>query len=230
MTAIQENAIFIADAHYPTHGDTLLTLLYKIESAEIQTPQLFLMGDIFDLLVGGLEKSVLPNREVIALIESIAQRIPVYYFEGNHDFQLAKVFEKPHIFSLDDQPQYMGINGFIIGLSHGDRFAVGWKHHLLSKLLRKSWMISLIKVFKPHIVEQKTSQLQEKEICHEIPQFETKAKKIFECYKGAFTVIEGHYHQGKKIYNYISLPSLACQKQIGVIREGEMVFVDLDKI
>ena len=230
MTVIQENAIFIADAHYPTHGDALLTLLYKIESGEIETPQLFLMGDIFDLLVGGLDESILPNKEAIVLIESLAKNISVYYFEGNHDFRLGKIFKNINPFSREQQPQYMEMNGFIVGLSHGDRFDTGWKHDLMSRVLRRPLVIALIKCFKPDIVAKKNTQLKNKEICHEIPHFDKKAKSIFGCYRGALWVIEGHYHQARTVCNYISLPSLACQKQIGVIREGGMIFMDMEEI
>ncbi len=52
MIEIKENAIFIADSHYPHHGDAFFKTTSKIESEEIQTSQLFLMGDNFDLLFG----------------------------------------------------------------------------------------------------------------------------------------------------------------------------------
>ena len=51
-TSIEQGAIFVADAHYPNHGDDFLKLLKKIDEGEIKTPQLFLVGDIFDLLFG----------------------------------------------------------------------------------------------------------------------------------------------------------------------------------
>ena len=52
MITIKEQALFIADSHYPHHGDAFLDLLKKLERGEIETPQLFLMGDNFDLLFG----------------------------------------------------------------------------------------------------------------------------------------------------------------------------------
>jgi len=59
MVAIKENAIFIADSHYPHHGDDFLTLLKKLDNKEIETQQLFLMGDNFDLLFGTIYKHFL---------------------------------------------------------------------------------------------------------------------------------------------------------------------------
>ena len=40
-TSIEQGAIFVADAHYPNHGDAFLKLLKKIDKGEIKTPQLF---------------------------------------------------------------------------------------------------------------------------------------------------------------------------------------------
>ena len=230
MIPIQENALFIADAHYPTHGDALLEILYRIETGEIATPQLFLMGDIFDLLVGGLEKSYALNSEAIRLIESISTHTDIFYFEGNHDFQLEKIFTNIKIFSREEQPQYMGYNGFVVGLSHGDRYQSGWQHDLLSRVLRKPFILRMIKWLKPGIVTQKRAHLASKDICHDIPHFETKAKAIFDSYKGAYWVIEGHYHQGKQYGKYVSLPSLACQKQVAMMGKEGIVFVSLDAL
>jgi len=43
-------------------------------------------------------------------------------------------------------------------------------------------------------------------------------------------VIEGHYHQSRVIGNYVSLPSLACQKQVGIARGEEIEFVDIKEL
>jgi len=228
MIQIEEGALFIADAHYPTHGTALLELLYQIDAGELVVPQLFLMGDIFDLLVGGLEKSYALNSEAIKLIKSISTHTDIFYFEGNHDFQLKKIFTNIKIYSREEQPQYMGYNGFIVGLSHGDRFLSGWKHDLLSRVLRKSFILKTIKTLRPRIIEQMRVRLSHKEICHEIPRFEEKAKRIFERYRGAYWVIEGHYHQAKKYYGYLSLPSLACHKQVAVMGSQYIEFVSID--
>jgi len=40
-------------------------------------------------------------------------------------------------------------------------------------------------------------------------------------------VIEGHFHQAKVFGKYISLPSLACQGQVAVVKEGEIEFIKL---
>jgi UDP-2,3-diacylglucosamine hydrolase len=43
-------------------------------------------------------------------------------------------------------------------------------------------------------------------------------------------VIEGHFHQAKVIDKYISLPSLACQEQVAVMRDGKIEFIELEQL
>lgn len=229
MIEIEEGALFIADAHYPTHGDELLQVLYKLDSGEINTPQLFLMGDIFDFLVGYIEESYLINSEAIRLINSIAKHTDIFYFEGNHDFKLKKIFENIKIYPITQQPQYMDCKGLSVGLAHGDKFKAGAGHFLLNMILRNRIILNTIKILIPDIVRKKNQQLSRKSICKKIDKFDTKAQAIFDRYKNVDWVIEGHYHQGRKYDGYISLPSLACQKQVSVMRDGVLLFVDLEK-
>ena len=80
MIEIQENAIFIADSHYPHHGDTFLDLLKKLESGEVQTSQLFLMGDNFDLLFGYNDYIQTYANEAITLLQTLSKQIEIHYF------------------------------------------------------------------------------------------------------------------------------------------------------
>jgi len=83
---IKEHALFIADAHYPHHGDAFLTLLNDLESKELKTPQLFLMGDIFDLLFGHNHYIQTFSTEAIERLQRLSKTMEIHYLEGNHDF------------------------------------------------------------------------------------------------------------------------------------------------
>ncbi|HIP61773.1 MAG TPA: UDP-2,3-diacylglucosamine diphosphatase [Sulfurovum sp.] len=227
---IEEGAIFIADSHYPNHGNEFLELLKKINNKELEVSQLFLMGDNFDLLVGGLRRSYIPNAEAIEILKAISKNIQIFYFEGNHDFQLKKIFKNINIYTIGEHPQYMEFKKKRVGLSHGDRFAVGLGHNILNHILRNSLFLAMISFFEEVIIANKTKQLKTKNICNSIEGFEQKTKDISVNYKDVDLIIEGHYHQAKIIGNYISLPSLACQKQVAIARNGEIVFVDIDNL
>lgn len=224
MISIKENAIFIADSHYPHHGDAFLTLLHKIERKEILTPQLFLMGDNFDLLFGHNNYIQTFAHEAIALLQKLSKTLEIHYFEGNHDFCLKDIFTNMNVYSRDEQPITFKINEKRVAISHGDKYATGLGYDLYCKLLRNKMTLSLLRPFGKIIINHRMKKLSQKNICHTFDGFEKKVTSILENYKEVDIVIEGHFHQSKVLGNYISLPSQACQGLVAQIVESEVVF------
>jgi len=210
LVDIQEGAIFVADSHYPNHGDEFLQLLQKIYQEEIQPPQLFLMGDNFDLLVGSLVHSNIENQEATDLLNLISKNINIYYFEGNHDYNLKSIFPNINIFSRASQPQYMQLTAQRVGLSHGDRYSMGIAYEMMTVLLRSPIVLWFMRISQRYIVEKMSSLLKRKHICNKIENFSLRVSDIFKYYNSVDMVVEGHYHQGRVIDRYVSLPSLAC--------------------
>ena len=68
------------------------------------------------------------------------------------------------------------------------------------------------------------NKLPSKIICFKMPNFEQKVKAIMSHYKDVDLVIEGHFHQAVNIGKYVSLPSLACQKKVAMIQNGNIIF------
>ncbi|UFH58203.1 UDP-2,3-diacylglucosamine diphosphatase [Sulfurovum mangrovi] len=221
---IKENAIFIADSHYPHHGDAFLTLLQKIAAKEIQTPQIFLMGDNFDLLFGYNDYIQTFSAEAIELLQSLSKEIEFIYLEGNHDFCLKALFPDIRVYSREEQPVYYTLNGQKVALSHGDKYVTGFGYDLYCKLLRNKTTLTLLKPFQKRIINDRMSKLAHKKICHPFVDFEARVGQILEHYQEVDLVIEGHFHQAKTIGKYISLPSLACQGKVGVVENGELHF------
>ena len=63
------------------------------------------MGDIFEIFVGQVRPTHDFAAPYVNLLESIAARgVEVLYVEGNHDFNLAKMFRKVRVFALENQP------------------------------------------------------------------------------------------------------------------------------
>jgi UDP-2,3-diacylglucosamine hydrolase len=221
---IQENAIFIADSHYPHHGNEFLNLLQKIENREIQTQQLFLMGDNFDLLFGHNDYIQTFSEEAIALLKRLSESIEIHYFEGNHDFCLKDIFANINVYSRDLQPVMFKLGEKKVAISHGDKYVTGFGYDLYCKILRNQTTLTLLKPFEKAIIDDRMQKLSAKNICHSFKGFEKRVEEILKHYEDADLVIEGHFHQSKTIGKYISLPSLACQGMVGVIEEGKMVF------
>ncbi len=214
---LQKGAILLADAHYPNHKkEEFLSFLEDIKTKKISTPQLILMGDIFDLLVGN--SSYLKKRfsKEIALLEAIANNIEVLYLEGNHDFYLKPLFKKVQPIAIQNQPLFLENNQKTYALSHGDKYATSFAYKLYTKLIRNPFLLKLL----PEIIAKKQLQkMQSKNICKKIKNFDTIIKEIKNFYKSDY-IIEGHFHQGVVRDNYIALPSFACSLKYAIF-DGE---------
>ena len=230
MIEIQENAIFIADSHYPHHGDSFLKLLQKLENEEVKTPQLFLMGDNFDLLFGHNDYIKTFSNEAITLLQKLSKKLEIHYFEGNHDFCLKELFPDIKVYNREEQPIMFTLGDKKAAISHGDKYVTGFGYDLYCKVLRNQTTLTLLKPFEKTIIDYSLKKLSKKHICHTFQGFEKRVEEILEHYADADMVIEGHFHQAKVFGKYISLPSLACQKQVAVVRDGKIVFIMLEQL
>ena len=221
---LKEKAIFIADAHYPNHKKKdFLTLLNGIKNKTIECSQLILMGDIFDLLVGN--SSYLKNRfkTEIKLLEDIAKNKEVIYLEGNHDFNLSVIFKKVKIIKINQQPLIATYDNKKYALSHGDKYNMSLSYQLYTKIVRNPFILQIL---PDYIAIKKLQQMSSKDICKDIKNFNKVAQRIAKNYHVDY-IVEGHYHQGKIINNYISLPSFACNGEVGILNNKKLIFKKL---
>jgi len=221
---IKENALFIADAHYPHHGDEFLKILQDLESGKIKTPQLFLMGDIFDLLFGYNEYIKTFSQETITLLQKLSTTIDIHYLEGNHDFCLKDIFPNIKIYSRERQPIEFRLKNQNIYLSHGDLYETGFGYNLYCKILRNKITLTLLRPFEKQIINHRIKKLKNKNICGDFIEYKKRFDTIIKHYPKNSIIVEGHFHQGVVYKNYISLPSLACQGKVGVVINKELIF------
>jgi len=224
---IQENAIFIADSHYPHHGDAFYETLLKLDREEIETPQLFLMGDNFDLLFGHNDYVQQFSQEAIVLLQGLSKKLEIHYFEGNHDFCLKSIFPDIQVYGREQQPVEFRLKHKRVALSHGDKYVTGFCYNLYSKILRNKITLALLKPIQKLLIKHAIKTLPKKNICTSFTHFEKRVSAILEHYKAFDLVIEGHFHQSRIIGKYISLPSQACQNKVAVVKEGRVVFARL---
>ena len=167
MIEILENALFIADSHYPHHGDSFLKLLQKLENEELKTPQLFLMGDNFDLLFGYNDYIKTFSNEAITLLQQLSKKLEIHYFEGNHDFCLENIFSNMNVYSRDMQPIMFILGTKKVAISHGDKYVTGFGYDLYCSILRNKTTLTLLKPFEKTIIDYRMKKLSTKHICHE---------------------------------------------------------------
>ena len=173
---IHEGALFVADAHYPHHGEEFLLLLKALEEGRIEAPQLFLMGDIFDLIFGCGEYILSHQREAVETLRRLSERMEIHYLEGNHDFLLKNIFPNINVYSRGAQPVLMELEGEKVMLSHGDRYETGWGYEIFSRLLRCRGLLCLLLPWQKRVVEANLRPLRGKSICKELKGFDQKVQ------------------------------------------------------
>lgn len=222
---IQNGAIFVADSHYNQKNREFLTFLEKLESKEIVTTQLFLMGDMIDFISGESRYFIKQNIAVINLLNKLSQNIEIIYLEGNHDYNLKILFPNINVIKRENQPLLAKFEKNSVSISHGDNF-INWKYDLYCKFIRNTIFLKFMNFIDVNFFISKKIEdaLVKKNICHKMKNFEEIVSKRVKNYNSDI-IIEGHYHQGD-IYNfdnkkYINIPSLCCQKKYLVIKDLE---------
>jgi UDP-2,3-diacylglucosamine hydrolase len=214
-TFLKNGAVFIADSHYRHSNETLYTLLTELN----KTPpsQLFLVGDIFQLLLD-FPYLIEYNKKVIEIINSLAKKTEVYYFEGNHDFCLENVFSKDVILFKELKKDGICIN-------HGDIYLDDKFYKFYVKIIRKKWFMKFINIVSFNFINNwMFKKILSKNIrCDKMDSFEKLAKMKINLYKNCQLIIEGHYHQNKRYKNYLNLPALYCQKSYLKYENGQFI-------
>lgn len=220
---IEDGAIFLADAHYSKNRLELKKILLKIKLGEVQTTQLFLMGDIFDFLCDDLDYFQKCNGDMIELINELSYDIKIIYFEGNHDFNISKTFKNVDVISRKIQPAVFSLDGEIVVLSHGDLF-ISKGYDIYCAIIRNRTLAKFINFMDINnwFSKRLESWLGKKHKSYKFEDFHKFAQKRLEVYKNfnCMYIIEGHFHQGKSDGKYINIPAL-LENQYLVYKDGQ---------
>lgn len=230
---IWPDAVFVADAHANDQRTAFIDFLRDIERQDIQASQLFIMGDCFDFLSSSIAYSVLKNKKAIRLIRRISQKIPTYYFEGNHDFNLTKLFPNVKVFDISLQPAVFTYKSQRIALLHGDKFVDGM-YKIYSKLVRCDIILKFLNIitfnFKSNYIVKKILQKQlYKNICIKKNDFVINRFKLIEnkiLILNTTGLVEGHFHQNvetiKNGIYYKNIGAFACDKSFFKVQSHEI--------
>ncbi|MDD2652664.1 MAG: metallophosphoesterase [Sulfurimonas sp.] len=225
---LKEGALIVADAHYSHKRPELLAFLKEIHAQSIPATQLFLMGDIFDALFGEIPYTHIQNQEAIGLINKIAQRIEVFYFEGNHDFNLASIFLNVKIFPIEHQPVACSYESKKILLAHGD-IDGDFGYKIYAKVIRNRillHLLSFLDTFFGHaILKRLDAYLSRKDDCREFVGLKQFIQKRLGTKYSCDYFVEGHFHQNKTIqmddFVYINLGAFACNQRYFVVESSQ---------
>jgi UDP-2,3-diacylglucosamine hydrolase len=232
---IKNGAIFVADVHFNPNRKEFLEFLLDIKNGDLQTPQLFFMGDIFDFLAGEIEYFKTQNREVIELINQLSSFVEIFYFEGNHDYNLAKLFPNAKVFQRETQPALFDWSDKKVALAHGDIFTP-FGYNLYTAIIRNHPLLVFLNATdkKNWLTKKIDFWLRGKNLSHLFSNFNQFAETRLALYKNPLDidiVIEGHFHQGRLYENqagkklYLNLPSFALDGNYLKIKDNELLIL-----
>jgi len=226
---IKEGAFVIADAHYSHLRPEFFNFLQDIKAKKLQPTQLLLLGDVFDALFGGVSKTLEINKKMIKLLNDISCMIEIIYLEGNHDFNLQKIFPKIKVFSIEKQPVKCMFKKSKVLLAHGDiEFNTAYK--LYTSIIRNKrvlFFLNIINKFNNIILKNLDKYLDKKDDCFEFINFDKYIKQRLNKKYSCNFFIEGHFHQNKNIdfddFIYINLASFACNQRYFTVKSSKVL-------
>ncbi|MCK9492275.1 MAG: metallophosphoesterase [Sulfurimonas sp.] len=227
---LKEGAFVIADAHYSHTREDFLDFLKAIKLKKLLPTQLILLGDIFDTLFGEVSFTLEINTEAIGILNEISKEIEVIYLEGNHDFNLKKIFPDLKVFGIKNQPVEMIFNKQKVLLSHGDiESPLGY--NIYTTIIRNPLVLKILNIINNafnHIIIKKLDEyLSKKDDCKEFVGLEEfTAKRLLGKYN-CDIFIEGHFHQNKSFklrdFRYINLAAFACNQRYFIVKSSKDV-------
>lgn len=143
-------AYFVSDIHIQGPDDLrarlFLDLLRAIRArAKSEPSSLYLVGDIFDLWIGGHSHFHQQYRVLVDELKVlIAHGVAVHYFEGNHDLHLRSFWEKEVGAKVYLDCEYFEIEGQRVRVEHGDLMNPDDRGYLFLRwLLRTPFMTAV---------------------------------------------------------------------------------------
>jgi len=227
---LKSGAILIADAHCAPWRTSFIDFLHALEAGEITTPQLILMGDVFDMLYGPIPRTYHYNTEGVELLNRLSERLEILYLEGNHDFLIGDLLPSITVIQRQHQPLLLAYEGKTIALSHGDS-AMGMGYEIYTALIRSPLVLGFLRTIDTlgggFIVRWLEEQMKRKSHCRTIENFQTLIKKRLESLKleSIDVLIEGHFHQNCSFYfsqfHYINVGAFACNERYFTVQSSQ---------
>lgn len=218
---IKEGALFISDAHDNESRKGFHNFLKNLEAKETLPPQLFLMGDMFELLVGNVTYTKILFKDTIDILNSLSRKVEIFYFEGNHDFDLKTIFPNIKVFPIQVQPTLFHFKDKKLLLSHGD-LNQGTSYSIYTGIIRNIVILKILNFIdsltENSISKKIISNHIGKDICYKIQDFKQIIKQKLQKYDIGLTeidfVCEGHHHQNEEFVfetlKYKNFSSFAC--------------------
>ena len=227
IQTIKPGAIFIGDAHAGASRPQFLKFLCSLRSTQSLPPQIFMMGDMFDFLANTTYVQRFYEEE-IALINELSRKCEIFYFEGNHDFNLREIFPRAKVYPNAAQPaKFICESGEAVQIAHGDLFLPRLTQFALLSLRNRAFLKFtdlLDRALKFKISKMILKSQEGKNLYKKMSNFKDIIAPKIDFY-AANLIIEGHYHQDEILYfgekKYINLCSFGVRSKIYEVAKSE---------
>lgn len=149
--------VAISDLHITdTSCPEWQVLLHFLDSPQVASAtHIYLLGDIFDLLIGGHHYYAEKFAQFFSRINDLARAGKIIsYFEGNHDFAFQKLFRSIPNVTIYREGQLLLANGISYYFCHGDHLEVSnYSYILYTKFIRSSLMRTLINLVPSFFIQ-----------------------------------------------------------------------------
>lgn len=186
----------ISDVHIKKPGDQAYKLLLSFfdHPEVLKSKKIILLGDIFDLLVGGNKSFINDYREVFDKIQGLAKEgREVFYIEGNHDFHLNNFFKENfnnEFFSHSKEKLKITCFDKTIVFCHGDDIELKTFSHSLYRFIIRSKFLSFLseKIIPFSFVEKVGQWLSSKSRKRNVKRYNEKNEEIRQNFRDAAEV------------------------------------------
>ena len=145
----------ISDVHAKkSHLESYNFLLsFMKDKRVLDSESIFFLGDIFDLMVGNHAEYIDQYSDFFnALANLLKKKKKVFFFEGNHDFHLRRLFDfflekynlDPQLFTYLEGGFHLRVKGKNYYFSHGDDIEIGNYTYKFYKSIVRSWPLKMV--------------------------------------------------------------------------------------
>ncbi len=198
-------AIFLADAHLRQPHDQNYQLLLEFLDQQQDLDGLFLLGDIFEFLLGYRHVTFSAYIPILEKLRQLSNNgTKLYFVEGNHDFNLGTSFTTTINCTLITNQQLIDWDGKKLLLSHGDLLNPNKNYQRLRSFWRSGLIRFLSQIVHPDLVWSFGIWLSDKSNnkrhgrCRWDPSHLIEPLADSELAQSADAIICGHFHQPLK--------------------------------
>lgn len=142
----------VSDVHIKREGDEAAQLFAKFLKSAENFDHVVLLGDIFDLVVGGGADWLKKFPQTFKLLEDLSHKTQIHFIEGNHDFHLRRLFETKPLSKIKHYDgDFLLENGPLrLRFSHGDDVEVeNPSYRRYKKIIKNRFIEMLASEFVP---------------------------------------------------------------------------------